>query len=131
MSDTENRDKSADGGLRTTALFCPLVEAWKRHGEELHRVQKLLSDVTGSCPDSLLNATTWGMFAGYTKALSSMMGDEDGWLEWFAWECDFGKNAKEMQFSDGEKLMVVGVEDLLDAIMSHPDGTRNHSWQNS
>lgn len=111
---------------RNQPLVLPLLESWKREAEELHRVQKLLSDVTGSCPDSLLNAATWGMFSGYTKALAAMIDDTDGWLEWFAWECDFGNSAKEMQFSDGEKLFVVGIEDLLDAIWRNPDGTRHY-----
>ena len=66
----------------------------------------------------------WGMFDAYTKTLAEIIGDKDGWLEWFAWECDFGKAAKEMHFSDGEILLVVGVSDLLAAIQTDDDGRR-------
>jgi len=126
----KSKNKQPASANRWSELVLPLLESWKREAEELSRVLKLFDAVTHSSPECPLKNAAWGVFAGYTEVLAAMIGDNDGWLEWFAWECDFGNAAKEVQFSDGEKLLVVGVEDLLDAIWSNPDGTR-YFWKNA
>jgi hypothetical protein len=52
-------------------------------------------------------------YAAYTNAVSLLVGDEGDWLNWFAWENDFGKKELQVGFSDGHKLAVKAVEDLL------------------
>jgi hypothetical protein len=68
------------------------------------------------------------MFGEYTRTLAAQLSDDTedarGWLEWFAWECDFGRKPMEMVFADGETLMVVGASDLLAAIRTDENGCR-------
>ena len=75
-------------------------------------------------PESPFRSAVWGMFESYTKTLAEVIGDKEGWLEWFAWECDFGRSAMAMRFGDGEELFVVGASDLLAAIQTDKKGRR-------
>jgi hypothetical protein len=79
-------------------------------------------------PENEIRSAIWDMFGEYTKTLAAQLSDdaEDarGWLEWFAWECDFGRKPMEMVFADGETLMVVGASDLLAAIRADENGCR-------
>jgi hypothetical protein len=79
-------------------------------------------------PENEIRSAIWDMFGEYTRTLAAQLSDdaEDarGWLEWFAWECDFGRKPMEMVFADGEKLMVVGAADLLAAIRTDENGCR-------
>jgi len=79
-------------------------------------------------PENEIHSSIWGMFGEYTRTLAAQLSDdaEDarGWLEWFAWECDFGRKPMEMVFANGEKLLVVGASDLLAAIRTDDHGNR-------
>lgn len=79
-------------------------------------------------PENEIRSAIWDMFGEYTRTLAAQLSDdaEDarGWLEWFAWECDFGRKPMKMVFADGETLMVVGASDLLAAIRTDENGCR-------
>jgi hypothetical protein len=105
-----------------------LVSRWV---ETAIRVQDTFGKIENAfmaSPENEIRSAIWDMFGGYTQTLAAQLSDdaEDalGWLEWFAWECDFGRSAKEMVFADGESLMVVGPSDLLAAIRADDKGCR-------
>ena len=79
-------------------------------------------------PENEIRSAIWDMFGEYTQTLAAQLSDDTddarGWLEWFAWECDFGRKPMEMVFADGETLMVVGASDLLAAIRTDENGCR-------
>lgn len=78
-------------------------------------------------PENKIRGAIWSMFDEYTKTLAAMFdasSDPYDWLDWFAWECDFGRKSKMMQFADDEELLVVGAADLVDAIMTDENGNR-------
>lgn len=106
-----------------------LVEQWQATAKEMSKQFDALSNVLGGDPGSPLQTAVWGMFSEYTKALAALVGDEEEWLEWYAWECDFGAKPQKMHFSDGETLLVAGPSDLLAAIQANDDGTRK--WQHA
>jgi hypothetical protein len=101
-----------------------LIEHWVQTARRVEDQFGLLDKTLPSHPESPFKSAMWGMFDAYTQTLAEILGDEDGWLEWFAWECDFGRKPMEMQFSDGETLLVVGASDLLAAIRTDDHGNR-------
>lgn len=102
----------------------PLVSLWVERGKELHRTQDATSATLMASPEAPLFKAAWECFVGYTKNLAEIIGDDDGWLEWFAWECELGQKPMEMTFANGERLMVCGVEDLIDAMITYENGNR-------
>jgi hypothetical protein len=106
----------------------PLLERWIQTARRLDDTYGKLEKAFMASPENEIRGAVWGMFDQYTDVLAELLSDdpEDAleWLEWFAWECDFGRNPKEMEFSDGETLMVVGASDLLAAILTDEDGKR-------
>lgn len=107
-----------------------LLQKWLDNSISVYDEIEKLDSILMSSPDSPLKQAIWEMHAGYTKAVSKIIGDKDEWLNWFAWECDFGRDPKVIAFSDGETLVVCGIADLLDAIKSNDNGTRNYNWAN-
>lgn len=79
-------------------------------------------------PENAIRTAIWDVFAEYTRTLAWQLSDDaedaHGWLEWFAWECDFGRKPIMMVFADGETLLVVGASDLLAAIRADDNGCR-------
>jgi hypothetical protein len=106
-----------------------LLSRWIETARRVEEQFGLLDKTLPSHPESPFKSAMWEMYDAYTETLAEILGDKDGWLEWFAWDCDFGKAPKEIQFSDGETLLVVGVSDLLDAIRTDDDGRR--VWHSS
>lgn len=105
-----------------------LVSRWV---ETAIRVQDTFGKIENAfmaSPENEIRSAIWDMFGEYTRTLSELLSDDAqdarGWLEWFAWECDFGRAAKEMVFANGETLMVVGPSDLLAAIQTDDQGNR-------
>lgn len=102
----------------------PLVSLWMERGKQLHKTQDEISALLMAAPEAPLFKAAWDCFSGYTRNLAKNIGDQDGFLEWFAWECEFGKKPMEVKFPNGEKLMVCGVADLVDAIITDEKGNR-------
>ena len=109
----------------------PLARLVERWVETAIRVQDTFGKIENAfmaSPENKIRSAIWDMFGEYTRTLAAQLSDdaEDarGWLEWFAWECDFGRKPMEMVFSDGETLLVVGASDLLAAIRTDENGRR-------
>ena len=106
----------------------PLLERWIQTARRLDDTYGKLEKAFMASPENEIRTAIWGMFHEYINVLAELLSDDpqdaQQWLEWFAWECDFGRNPKEMEFSDGESLMVVGPSDLLAAILADEDGKR-------
>ena len=129
MSKTKSKPENAAQEKAGGDCHARLVSRWVDTARGVEDQFGLLDKTLPSHPESPFKSAMWGMFDAYTQTLAEILGDQDGWLEWFAWECDFGKAPKEMQFSDGETLLVVGVSDLLSAIRTDADGRR--VWRSS
>lgn len=58
-------------------------------------------------------------FSGWTSSLSTVVGDTDRWLEWFAWENDMGAKRFEVHVPGWSKPRPVrSLEDLADVILA-------------
>lgn len=109
------------------------VERWVESAIRVEDTFGKIENAFMASPENEVRAAIWGMFDEYTRTVAALVSDdaEDAfeWLEWFAWECDFGRSAKEMVFANGETLLVVGASDLLAAIRTDDHG--NRVWDSS
>ncbi len=129
---TKSLDQNAKREPRTNISqpmpFVMLVERWMQAAIRVQDTFGRLEESLMASPENEIRAAIWDMFAQYTRTLAMQLGDDaedaQGWLEWFAWECDFGRKPMEMVFSDGETLLVVGASDLLAAILADENGCR-------
>ena len=105
-----------------------LVQRWVDTAIRVQDTFGRIENAFMASPENEITSSIWGMFGEYTKTLAAQLSDdaEDarGWLEWFAWECNFGRKSMEMVFADGETLLVNGVSDLLAAIRTDEKGCR-------
>lgn len=110
------------------ADLVPLIERWIQSALRLDDTYGKLERAFMASPENEIRGAVWGMFDEYTQTLAELLSDDPAdaqeWLEWYAWECDFGRKPKKMEFSDGEALLVVGPSDLLAAILAYEDGKR-------
>jgi len=100
------------------------LERWVKVGTVVRDTLGKIEDAFMASPENSVSSAVWGMFSEYTRNLATQLGDDGKWLDWFAWECDFGRNPKEVVFADGERLLVIGASDLFDAICTDENGCR-------
>lgn len=54
----------------------------------------------------------------YTKAIAALVGDDEGWLDWFSNENDFGEEALVATKKCGKLIKVISIDDILQFIQS-------------
>jgi len=77
-----------------------------------------LEGAIGQQFDSPLHRAVWNTFDAYTDALAELLGDRDGWLDWFCWANEMGAKAGEVTIN-GKKRKARTVRDLS-WILSQP-----------
>ena len=81
---------------------------------EVYEAHKFLFESNSSCKALL---PTWNMFDDYTDLLSKQLGDTENWLNWYAWDNNFGDKRLEAKASNWKKSRhVCNLKDLLDLI---------------
>ena len=69
------------------------ISAWMESVQAANAQLILLIDMTGDLNyDAPLPRAIEALIDGYTAALSQIIGDECGWLEYFRYNCTFGAN---------------------------------------
>lgn len=71
------------------------LEAWAGVVGEFDRQMDALYAMTRAQPDSPLLEAIYRLEDAYTKQVAEQVGDADGWLLWFRWECDMGNKPLE------------------------------------
>ena len=95
-----------------------LLEAWQRQHEQCEKVYQLSKELMGSNPDCPLMATLWDTLQAYTRALAVLIGDSDGWLEWYQWDNGMGEKALKARASSWKRFRSIkNVRDLADLIL--------------
>lgn len=88
-----------------------LLEEWLQGhlllSEQIDRIGSYFDSATGPLFDA-----AWGVFDGYTGAVSKLIGDAHGWLNWFQHENNMGTKGLEAGF-DGDLRAIRSVNDLL------------------
>lgn len=66
------------------------LAAWAATLAEFDRQIEAFCELTTAQPDSPLLESIHRLEEAYTRAVAEQVGDADGWLSWFRWECDMG-----------------------------------------
>jgi len=94
-----------------------LLSDWKRFHISSRNQYSELRRIFGSEPENSITDLTCDLLEEYTKLVSEKLGDECGWLEWFAFENDLGKKGFLVTYSDGKNsIRVKTIKDLLKVI---------------
>lgn len=89
-----------------------LLEKWQETYERSSEIFQKLDVIFGFIASGSLFDIVWENFNAYTEALSVILGDEEEWLEWYAFENKFGK--KEYRAGCNDKMRKIkNFEDLL------------------
>jgi hypothetical protein len=96
------------------------IENWIHSARRIESTFGKIEAAFMAAPENEIRSAIWGMFARYTQTLADLIGgdpdDTFTWLEWFAWEADFGAKPMGMNFSSGKPLQVTTAAQLLAAI---------------
>lgn len=79
----------------------PRLEMWVERVSELDRQIDAFYALTGATPDSPLVESIYTVEDAYTKSLADAVGDTEGWLLWWRWECDMGRKPMKASFRPG------------------------------
>lgn len=89
-----------------------LLEKWEDIHDRISEIFQKMENVLGYIGESDLFDIVWKNFNAHTEALSILLGDEEKWLEWYAFENRFGKKEYEAG-CDNQMLIIKNFEDLL------------------
>ena len=64
----------------------------------------------------MMRPDTDALVQGMIRLLSALMGDNDGLVEWFVYECDLGSVDMEAKMQDGHVIVPRTASDLYDII---------------
>lgn len=107
--------------ISRTKLIATLTR-WEQVGKRLdHKLEVMRrAGVTLEFADDV-----WDMYIEYTKALCREFGtlENDSWLDWYAFENDFGRAGREAGFDTTKPIN--GVDDLADLI---EEEVRRGAW---
>ena len=92
------------------------LEAWANRQHELHAQYEALHALTGAGPDCRLLLPVWSVWTAYTCAVSEIVGDKHEWLNWYEFECNMGRQPKEVTSLTGKKIMVRTLRQLARVI---------------
>lgn len=103
-----------------------MIRDWAKSGIEFDAHYREWCSL-GMQPESGLLESGWLMFSAYTKAVRqfcnitawSVDRTHDTDLEYFAYECDFGRKPKRVTF-DGKEIMVDSVDALIQLLEDQP-----------
>lgn len=94
-----------------------LLEKWSDRYEELRAEYNALDKIFNLSPESKMSNAMYDMFESYTEALAILVNDQDGWLNWYAWENDNGASGMSAKASNWKEARPIKTtEDLLSLI---------------
>jgi len=99
------------------------LNQWKMTIESMDKATDKFHDLVGMNPDSAFFQPIYRMMELYTKAVAKIVGDEDGWLQWFWLECDMcRKKGYEAKLgTDKDFRIITSIKDLAKLIF---DGSK-------
>jgi hypothetical protein len=98
-----------------------ILKLWKKtiqqHDKEVIRVRSTYE----LDPASKLMWAMEGISHSYTTMAALAVGDKNGWLEWFACDCDMGKISRKIVLRDRSMFEVKTLQHLLYVIEQDKD----------
>lgn len=97
----------------------PRLEMWVERVSELDRQLDAFYALAGAQPDSPLVESVNVVEDAYTKLLADAVGDTEGWLLWWRWECDMGRKPMKASFRpDGPMREIRTIKQLARLVVS-------------
>ena len=95
-----------------------LLSIWQSRYFELDKQLTALRNITKGDTESPLELAIWLTWDAYTTALSQLVGDTGGWLDYYNWECNMGKTPLKVILSDDEdEITLLTLNQLATVIM--------------
>ena len=85
---------------------------WQEFAQTVKPLFDALNMTLGSTPECPIISEYWRLYTDYTGLIADLIGDHGEWLEWYAWENDFGSNGMPAGF-DGKLSPVKTLGQLL------------------
>jgi len=92
-----------------------LLQAWEKSWNAIKSSEMILNQVMDFSFSTFMNEIG-DMFILYTDTVGRIIGDQEQWMKWYAFECKMGNDPREVVFKNGITLVVSTIEDLLVAI---------------
>lgn len=92
-------------------IKAPLVE-WEKHCKAVDEQYDALYALTGISIESPLSSAIYRAMAAYTNAVAALVEDEGGWLNYYQYECYFGRRPMEVLGRNGKELLLNSVDVL-------------------
>ena len=83
--------------------------------EDIQKISDEFEAVTGPMeltPESPILDSFYSVMEMSIELLSEAVGDKDGWIEYFVYDCEFGKNPLEVTIGE-EKISLDSVDKLI------------------
>lgn len=89
-----------------------LLQEWEMHGRAINETYKKYYALTNANPESVfIRKCIFEPFDSYTKCISQLVDDNEEWLDWYRFDCNFGSNPLH-----GNDILIDDVEKLLNII---------------
>lgn len=106
--------------------YSDLLANWAAKRSRLDAEYAKLKCLFGADPECSPVKAMYDTFGHYTKVLAKLVGDDDGWLDWYSWENDNGAAKLEAKASNWqEPKPIVTTDDLLFLIANDKDSHAN------
>lgn len=89
-----------------------LLREWSVKMETADLLIDPVTACLGLSAESPIHQAVWTLQDAYTNAVGKLVGDEGRWLNWFAYENDFGRKAMEAGVK-GDMRPIKDLDDLL------------------
>ena len=93
-----------------------LLTEWQRHHAAIEKMMDGIKQHMGLDPDGVMFVTVWALFDSYTNTLAVEIGDFDGWLDWYHYEAEMGKESMAAAGFDGKTKRIKTLAQLYGLI---------------
>ncbi len=82
------------------------LQAWMERHQAMESMLDKLYAITQADPGSPMLAEIYFLMSAHTRSVARVVGDTDGWLEWFEHECELGARPKQAALQ-GKKMTTI------------------------
>jgi hypothetical protein len=108
----------------TTEQKIVQLKRWEAAYRALQKNYDAFCQLTGAGPEAPLFKPVWGMFERYTNSVAALVDDNNGWLDWYCWECGMGSSPMAAILGE-DRLDVDSLDKLLLCIEHDGKEARN------
>ncbi len=101
-----------------------LLHRWHMSYKDMIVQYDAFCQLTGAGPEAPLFKPVWGMFERYTDSVAALVDDNNGWLDWYCYECGMGSSPMAAILGE-DRLDVDSLDKLLLCIEHDGKEARN------